>query len=192
MKHLSINRTIIFCTLLVVAAVFSRIMNAEMHWYNFGPLVAISLFSGALLKNKSFAYLIPLAAYLFSDIVLELSLGNGFYGMSQFFVYGAMVLVVLLGSKMGQPKALKIAGYTIGGSMIFWIVSNLGVFVAGFYGWSWTGFITTYLMAIPFYTVNGTEFFMNQFVGDLLFSGILFGIYALANRYVMKPIKMSH
>lgn len=179
------------CAILVAAAVFSRVMNAEMHWYNFGPLVAISLFSGSLLGNKTWAYLIPLAAYLASDIILEITLGNGFYGISQFFVYGGMALVVALGGKLGkQPKALNIMGYSIGGSLVFWLVSNLGVFIAGYYGWSFSGFATTYLMAIPFYTVTGTEFFANQLIGDLLFSGVLFGAYALYQHLVTKDIKI--
>lgn len=189
MKQSINTRTIIFCAALVILAVFSRMMNAEMHWYSFGPIVAISLFSGAILKNKSFAYLIPLSAYLVSDIFLQIYSGNGFYGVSQFFVYGGMALVVLLGSTMGKPKALKVLGYTIGGSMIFWLVSNLGVFFTGFYGFSLSGFASTYLMAIPFYTVNGTEFFVNQFAGDILFSGILFGAFNLANNFYTQKQK---
>lgn len=174
------NKSLIFfCIALIIIAVFSRLVNAEMHWYNFGPLVAISLFSGVVLKNKSLAFIIPLAAYFISDLALQLIFGNGFYGISQFFVYGGMILVVLLGSRMRQPKALKVLGYTIAGSLIFWLVSNLGVFIAGYYGYSFSGLLTTYLMAIPFYTHTGTEFFINQFVGDLIFSGILFGAYSL-------------
>lgn len=181
MKQSNNTRLLIFCTVLVVLAIASKMINAEMHWFNFAPLVAISLFSGALLKNKSFAYLIPLAALLISDLFLQISAGTGFYGISQFFVYGAMALVVLLGSQMGKPKTLKVLGYTIGGSLIFWLISNLGVFLGGFYGLSLGGLMTTYLMALPFYTVTGTEFFVNQFAGDLIFSGVLFGAYAIAN-----------
>ena len=182
MKKSNHTRLIFFCAALIVLAVISRMMNAEMHWYNFGPLVAISLFSGALLKNKSYAYAIPLIAFLISDLFLEFTSNSGFYGISQFFVYGAMALVVLFGSQMGKPKALKIMGYSLGGSFIFWLISNLGVFFSGYYGLSLGGFATTYLMAIPFYTVTGTEFFINQFAGDLIFSGILFGAYAVASK----------
>lgn len=176
--------TILSCTILVVLAVVSRIINTETHWYGFAPVVAISLFSGALLKNKGYAYLLPLAAYLLSDIFLALFTDTqGFYGLSQFFVYGAMALVVLLGTQMRRPKALRILGFTLGGSAIFWIVSNLGVFAAGYYGYSFAGLSTTYLMAIPFYTPMGTDMFVNAFVGDLLFSGLLFGAFALLSQY---------
>ncbi|HET8573148.1 MAG TPA: DUF6580 family putative transport protein [Edaphocola sp.] len=176
--------TILSCTALVMLAVISRIINTETHWYGFAPVVAISLFSGAILKNKAYAYLLPLAVYLLSDIFLGLFTGTqGFYGISQFFVYGAMALVVLLGTGMRRPKPLRILGFTLGGSAIFWIVSNLGVFAAGYYGYSFEGLTTTYLMAIPFYTPMGSGMFINAFVGDLLFSGLLFGIYALISQY---------
>lgn len=180
--------TFICCTILVLLAVISRIINVETHWYGFAPIVAISLFSGALLKNKTYAYLLPLSAYFLSDLFLQFFTGTpGFYGISQFFVYGAMAFVVLLGMKMHKPKALRILGFTLGGSCIFWIVSNFGVFLAGYNGFSFQGFITTYLMAIPFYTPAETSMFINSFGGDLLFSGVLFGVYALANQMRLLP-----
>lgn len=180
---------IVSCTVLVLLAVISRIINTETHWYGFAPIVAISLFSGAILKNKAYAYLLPLCAYLVSDLILQFFTATpGFYGISQYFVYGAMALVVLLGTRMKQPKALNILGFSIGGSLIFWIISNLGVFFAGYYGLSVHGLATTYLMAIPFYTPTGTSMFLNAFAGDLLFNGILFGLFALATQLKSFPV----
>src|SRR5688572_3426489 len=124
MKQKNNTRIILLCTALILVASFSRILNAEMQWYHFAPLVAISLFSGSTLKSKSYAYILPLAAYFVSDLYMQLAHGNGFYGISQFFVYGAMVLVVLLGSFMNKLNTLKILGYTIGGSLLFWLISN--------------------------------------------------------------------
>jgi len=175
--------TIVSCTVLVLLAVLSRIINTETHWYGFAPVVAISLFGGAMLKHKAYAYLLPLCAYLLSDVCLQFFTATpGFYGVSQYFVYGGMALVVLLGTQMRRPKALRILGFTLGSSLIFWIVSNFGVFMEGYNGLTFQGFLTTYLMAIPFYTPTGTSIFFNSFVGDLLFSGALFGLYALADR----------
>jgi hypothetical protein len=61
------------------------------------------------------------------------------------------------------------------------------VFFGGYYGISFHGLATTYLMAIPFYTPTGTSMFLNSFVGDLMFSGILFGSYALVSRLNVLP-----
>lgn len=189
MKENNNFRVLSLCAGLILVAVVSRILNAEMHWYNFGPLVAISLFSGAVLKNKSYAYLLPLAAYFISDVYLQLVHQNGFYGISQFFVYGAMILVVALGSLMKKVQALNVLGFTVGGSLLFWTISNLGVFFSGYYGLNLQGLINTYLAAIPFYQKDGvsTGLFFNAIVGDLIFSGALFGIYALVKSRILAP-----
>lgn len=150
MKQNNDLKQILLCAGLILAAVAARIVNAEAHLYNLAPVAALSLFSGAVLKNKSYAYLIPLAAYFISDLYFQVTAGTGFYGISQFFVYGGMALVALLGTRMGQPKALKVFGFSIAGSLLFWIISNFGVFVGGYWGTGLKGFTTTYLMALPF------------------------------------------
>ncbi len=186
MKENNNFRIILLCAALVLVATLSRIVNAETHWYNFGPMVAISLFSGAILNNKAYAYILPLASYLLSDIYLQVVHHNGFYGISQFFVYGGMALVVLLGTFMRKTNALKVLGFSIGGSLLFWLISNFGVFVSGYYGLNLNGLATTYLAALPFYKQDGvsTGLFFNAIIGDLVFSGILFGAYALLKNRV--------
>lgn len=187
MKENNNIRVILLCAALILAAVISRIINAEMKWYNFGPLVAISLFSGSVLKNKSFAYILPLAAYFISDLYMQAVHHNGFYGISQFFVYGGMALVVTLGTFMKKINTLKVAGFTIGGTLLFWLISNFGVFLGGYWGTGLSGLGTTYLMALPFYNKMGTELFFNAILGDLVFSGVLFGAYALLKNKVSAP-----
>jgi hypothetical protein len=181
------NRTILLCIALVLVAVASRILNAEMHWYHFGPMVAMSLFSGSVLKNKSVAFILPLAAFFLSDLYLQLVHHNGFYGVSQYFVYGGMAMVVALGFLMKNISVGRVLGFTIGGSLLFWLVSNFGVFVSGYYGGGLQGLTATYVAAIPFYDANATDLFFNAFVGDLLCSGVLFGAYALLKNKVVAP-----
>lgn len=178
-------RVIIICSALILAAAISRVLNAEMHWYNFTPIIAMSLFSGAVLKNKAYAYILPLAAYLLSDIYLQLTAGSGFYGISQSFVYGGMALVVLLGTFMKKNSVLRVLGFSVGGALLFWLISNFGVFLGGYWGTGLSGLGTTYLMALPFYTKDGTELFFNSIVGTLIFSGLLFGAYGLIKNKAM-------
>lgn len=175
---------------LILLAASTRIMNAEMHWYHLAPVASLGLFSGAVIKDKRYAFLFTLCAQLISDLYIQFfTQYPGFYGMEQLFVYGGMALVTLLGTRMGKPGALKIAGYSIAGSLIFFLVSNFGVWVSiqfgvdlyG-YGKGVPGLINTFLMALPFYTKTGTTLFFNSIIGDLLFSGILFGLY-----YALQP-----
>lgn len=196
MRENNNTKNVLLCAFLIVAAVLSRIVNLEFHlWGNFACIGAISLFSGNIIKNKSYAYLIPLVAYFVSDLYIMYAQGQqGFYGVSQFFVYGAMMLVVLLGTKMGDAKAIKVFGFSLAGSAIFWLVSNFGVWFANatmaetspmHEAGLTLGF--TYFRALPFYNSFSSELFLGTFVGDLAYSALLFGSYALLKNKLFAP-----
>jgi hypothetical protein len=178
---------ILLAIALVLLATAIRITNQQMQWYHLAPLASLGLFSGAIIKDKRLAFSITLVAQFISDLYIALfTTTQGFYGVDQFFVYGGMLLVTLLGTTLGQPKALKVLGYSIAGSAIFFLVSNFGVWVKiemtgdifG-YGTGLKGLGNTFLMALPFYTDMGTKLFINSFLGDIIGSGVLFGAYAL-------------
>jgi len=177
------TKTLLLCAAMIVVAVFLRISNVELGIFNLVPLAAISLFAGAIFQNRAMAMTIPLLALLLSDTYMEYRDGTGFYGLSQSFVYGGMLLVAILGSYMKNFKPLSVLGYTISGSLLFWIVSNFGVFLEGWNGISFAGLIQTYMMAIPFLDNNmATQLFINSFVSDIIMSGVLFGAYALISK----------
>lgn len=180
------NRTnILLAAGLILLAVAARIVNYELHIYNLAPVAALGLFSGSVVNNKRMAYLLPLLAMFISDAYIQFFTPmKGFYDISQFFVYGAMALITFLGTTMKSHKPLRIAGYSIAGSAIFFILSNFGTFLTGYWGLNMDGFVTTYLMALPFYTKEGTNFFFNTFIGDLVFSGLLFGAYAVLKQAI--------
>lgn len=167
---------------LIITTALLRVVNAEMHFYNFVPVAALGLFSGSMLQHKRIAYLIPLSAMLLSDAGLALfTHTQGFYGISQIVNYLALALVTFLGTFLVKRNALQITGYSLTGSMIFFLLSNFGTFLSGYYGFSVNGLIECYTMAIPFYQNEmATTFFLNSFVGDLSFSFIAFGISYLA------------
>ncbi len=153
-------------------AATARIVNAEMHLYNFAPVAALGLFSGAIIKDKRYAFLFAILAQFCGDLYFQLfTETKGFYGISQFFTYGGLIAVTFLGFAMKQPKALKILGYTIGASVIFFAISNLGYYAQGWNGYGWSALAKTYADAIPF--------FKNSLIGDMAGSALLFGGYYL-------------
>lgn len=173
MKRSNIN--IVLAVSLILIAALARIANREMHLYNLAPIAAIGLFSGAILKDKRFAYIMPLLAMLIADTYFQLfTRVQGFYGQEQWFVYGSMALVTFLGTKMGKISSLKVLGFSLTGSVVFFLVSNFGSFLSGMWGTGFEALVTTYTMAIPF--------FKNTIAGDLAGSIILFGAYFLLQR----------
>lgn len=174
------QKTFLFCTALVVFATVTRIMSIENQWWNFASLGAISLFSGVMFKNKPYALALPLLALLASDIYVEVTKGYGFYGVSQYFVYGSMLVIVLLGGLMKRINFINVFGSSIASSVIFFLLTNFGTWFAGFYPtetvpamypMNFAGLMTCMEMGIPFYK--------NTLISDILFSGILFGAYAM-------------
>jgi len=178
MKNNKFNIAIAVGLILMVG--IARIVNHEMHLYNFAPIGALGLFCGAVIKDKRIAFSLAIFAQLLGDIYISLfTQWQGFYGIEQVFVYAALLLVALLGSQMGQPRSWKVLGYTLAGSTIFFIVSNFGVWLSiefgkvdlFHYGRGFQGLVNTYVNAIPF--------FKNTLAGDLAGSVLLFGAYYL-------------
>ncbi len=183
---------IILVSSIILATALLRVVNAEFHIYNLVPVAALGLFSGSILQNKRAAYLIPLLAMFLSDIGLSLFTHvQGFYGVSQLINYGALALVTFLGTFLVKRNALNILGYTLSGSMIFFLLSNFGTFLGGYYGYSFAGFVECFTLAIPFYKSElANTFFLNSFLGDICFSFAAFGIAHLVF-YQQRRLKIA-
>ena len=191
------QKNLLLASVLILLAAGMRVVTAETHLYHLAPGAAIALFSGSVVRNKGIALLLPLTATLLADLYFQFFTEiSGFYGLSQLLTYGALALIVLLGSGLKKRSPLRIAGFSVAGSLVFFLLSNFGVWLdqlliapgLRMYPMNLTGLGQCYLMALPFYTPMGTSMFVNSFAGDLLFSLLLFGIFALAKaRHTVQP-----
>lgn len=155
---------------LILAAAVSRFLP---HPPNFTPLGAMALFGGTFLVNKRTALILPLAAMLLSDIVLQLVSGIGFH-RTIVFVYLSFVLITSLGFLLRQRvQRQTIMVASLVGSLIFFFVTNFGVWITQpeTYPLSSEGLFQCYIAGIPFF--KGTV------MGDLFYNLILFGSHAL-------------
>ena len=120
--------------LLIALAMVARLLP---HPDNFTPVLAVALFGGAVLPGAA-AYAVPLAAMMGSDLLL----GEPFTGMSA-IVYGCFLTATWLGRWLGENRTWsKIIGATLGGSFVFFVVTNFGVWlIDGLYAHSWEGLI---------------------------------------------------
>ena len=163
----SARLTVIFVAILAAAA-----LRLVPHPPNFTPIGSMALFSGAYFGRRgAIALVAPLAALLVSDLVL------GFYhGMAT--VYFSTALVVLIGwLTLKRVSPVRVIGAAITSSVLFFVLTNFGMWLSsGFYPHTWAGFEACYVVAIPF--------FQNTIAGDLFFSALLFGGFALLERTV--------
>jgi hypothetical protein len=158
----------IAAVLLILFAAFSRLLP---HPPNFAPIAAIALFSGVYL-DKRYAFVIPLTAMLISDAVI------GFH-IYLAWVYAAFIVIACIGLWLkNHKKALYIAGASLASSVVFFVISNFGVWAMGGFGRSLAGLSECYVMAIPF--------FGNTIMGDMFYTAVMFGAYELVNLFVKK------
>ena len=148
---------------MIMAAAASRLVP---HPPNLTAVTAMALFGGATLADKRLAFLIPLSALFVSDLVL------GFHSQ-MLVVYGCFAAVVCIGLWLQKHRSAPlIAGAALGSSILFFGVTNFGVWaIDGMYPLTWQGLIACYTAAIPF--------FRNTLEGDLLYTLVLFGGFAL-------------
>ncbi|HKX91810.1 MAG TPA: DUF6580 family putative transport protein [Sphingomicrobium sp.] len=157
----------LLCAILAAAA-----LRLVPHPPNFTPIGAMALFSGAYLGRRgAIALVAPLGALLLSDLVL------GFYwGMPT--VYFATALVVMIGwLGLRRLSPIRVGGAALAGSVLFFFVTNFGMWLSsGFYPLTVAGLQACFVAAIPF--------FQNTVAGDLFYSAVLFGGFALLERAV--------
>lgn len=182
MKRNDIN-TLIAITL-VISAIILRITCQSLHVYNFVPMAAIGLFSGAVVKDRRMLSLfVPLAGQFIADLYFQFFTSTpGFYP-GQFMNYVAILSTGLLGITMKQPKPGTVLAYIFGASTVFFVVSNLGHFLAGYNGYTFAGFSKTYIDAIPFYK--------NTIAGDLVGGILMFGGFFLAQRLFLNKLNKA-
>jgi LPXTG-motif cell wall-anchored protein len=145
------------------------------HAPNFTPVAAIALFSGVYLSRKK-AFIVPLALMIISDM---------FLGMHNvvIFTWGGFALTTALGLWLKKRKTVMgVASTSIASSLLFYLISNFGVWLMGWYPRTLSGLLDCYIMAIPF--------LRNFTLATLIYSGIFFGLYELVAR-LAKDTKFS-
>ena len=150
----------IFPISLILILAFARLIP---HPPNFTPIIAVAIVSGYFFKNINLSLLTLLIAMLISDLFI------GFYE-NMIFVYVSLLLITFVFHKISNKinfKNLFIYGFA--GSVIFFVISNFGVWALGSpgvqdiaYEKSLNGLIQCYILAIPF--------FGNTFLSTLIFS----------------------
>jgi hypothetical protein len=188
MTEQKINLRFSLLTALILLCAFSRIIP---HIPNFSPLGAIGLFGAAHFSKKWQAFLIPIAATWLSDLFINNVIYAQFYPKFTWFYegfywqYGSYLIITLTGlgilNKINIPKVLT---GTLASTAIFFLVSNFGCWIGSTtYPQNLGGLITCYAAGIPF--LKGT------LLGDLFYSGVLFGTFALA-QYKFPVLRLAN
>lgn len=159
----------------IALTIGSILIRLWPHPPNFTPLGATALFGGAKL-SRPWNYVLPLFILFTTDLVL------GFHALMP-YVYGCFALSVFLAEKYlkGSVTARKLTILATANSIIFFLVTNFGVWLQGhLYPHTIAGLTESYVMGLPF--------LRNMFAGDIVFTLGVFGFYALAQKQALLAI----
>ena len=139
------------------------------HPPNFTSLIALSFYVPVFLGIIYIPYLI--LSFAITDIVIG-------YHTGTFFTWGSVFLIGVISQFFSKTLITRISGALIG-ALVFFIITNFGVWVSGMYGYTLSGLITCYLLAIPFFAYS--------LVSTLFFSAIFESGYKLCkNKFKFK------
>ena len=129
------------------------------HPPNFTSLLALSFYIPALLGIRY------LPALLLSFAITDFFIG--FHGLA-LFTWGSVIIIGLLSKYFVQSIISRISGALIG-SLVFFLITNFGVWFLGTYGYTINGLILCYTLAIPFFSYS--------LISTFIFSGIIETVY---------------
>jgi hypothetical protein len=124
------------------------------HPPNFTPVIAMAFYLPVLFGLWSIPFII--LAFGITDYFI------GFHSLL-FWTWGSLALISLI-SKFSKNTSSRIF-LCLSATIIFFIISNFGVWLSGYYGYSIESLILCYTMAIPFYT--------NTMISTLFFAGLI-------------------
>ena len=173
--------------LVLVAALYRIAPNRPM---GFAPQYAMAIFGGAVfIKNKKWAFVLPLLSMFLSDLLYQLlyinglSATQGFYSgqWENYLLIGSLTCIGFFIRKINVPNVLIAS---IASPTVYFFLSNFVVWLGG--GGlqrpkTWDGLMQCYRDGLPFYP--------NSLYATLLFSTILFGGFYLVKNLMHKPAK---
>jgi hypothetical protein len=151
------------------------------HVPNVTPVGASCLFAGSRIGGY-LSYLLPLVVMLATDPIVGAAGGaRSGYSSTSLVVYACFMINVWIGRRLvRQVTAARVGAAAFLCSLQFYLLTNVAVwFVSSggahpFYVRSLSGLLECYAAALPFWG--------RTLAGDFLFSGALFGMYALLAR----------
>jgi len=159
---------------IVLAAAATRLLP---HPPNFTAMTALALFGGAHFSDRRVAIGLPLLALVLSDLLLGVYWQWDFRAIQGYMwvQYLCFVGIVCMGYPLQARGGYRVAAMTLAASCLFFIVTNFAEWLfQPWYPKTAAGLLASYVAGIPF--------FRNTLLGDLFYTGLMFGGFHLLER----------
>ena len=127
------------------------------HPPNFTSLIALSFYVPVIFGRQ----FIP--AIILSFAITDLVIG---YHFGTFFTWGSVLLIGLISNYFRKSLIKRLSGALVG-AIIFFIVTNFGVWISGMYEYSFNGIISCYVAAIPFFAYSAISTILFSFLIEI-------------------------
>jgi hypothetical protein len=165
--------------LALLLTILSGLVRLLPHPPNFTPVGGMSLFAGARLSGWR-AYLVPLAMMAITDPLLHAIFGIPGYTTMSPLIYASFMVNVWIGRRLAvSENPIRIGAAAFLCSLQFFVVTN-------FADWMFSPF-HTYARTpagLAECLIAGIPFWGRTLAGDLVFTGVLFGLHAWLSRRV--------
>jgi hypothetical protein len=175
---------VITLVVLIVIAALYRIVPGRP--WGFAPQIAMALFGGAVIKDKKWAFALPIFSMFLSDLLFQglYSAGitsiYGFYD-GQLLNYGLFALMVVIGFGIRKINLVNVLAASLIAPTVFFLLSNFVTWsgmAGGLRGLnrplSFEGLLMAYGDGLPFYK--------GALLATVFFSTLLFGGYYLLTK----------
>jgi len=149
-------KQLLICLGIFLSLAFSRFIP---HPPNFTSLLALSFYVPAILGLRYLPVL--LISFALTDIVIG-------YHSGTFYTWGSVFLIGLIASFFSKTLITRMSG-ALFGALIFFIFTNLGVWISGMYGLTLEGLITCYTLAIPFFAYSVISTLIFSFLIEIFY-----------------------
>jgi hypothetical protein len=157
----------------------------------------MAIFGAAVIKDKKLAFVLPLLSMLLSDVFIEILYRNGLMNYGGFWsgqtFYDGQVLnyillagLTLVGFWARNLNWVRIAVATIAAPLIYFLLSNLFVWIGGA-GYSRPHTFSGLMLCYE----DGLPFLRTSIMYTAMFSAILFSGYFLLQRFVIHQKQLA-
>ncbi len=170
--------------LLVIVAALYRIIPGRP--FGFAPQWAMAIYAGAVIRDKKWAFIMPVLSMFVSDLFYQVLFKGGVSDMPGFYEgqwqnYLLFTLLVFVGLAIKKLNVFQIAAASVTAPTLYFLVSNFLVWASN--GATrglnrpkdFNGLMLCYADGIPFYKMS--------ILATLVFSAILFGSFIFARNY---------
>jgi hypothetical protein len=172
-----------FLLLVLIAALYRVIPGRP---FGFAPQIAMAVFAGAVVKDRKWAFILPVLSMFISDLVYQLLFMRGLSAIPGFYEgqwqnYLLFALLVFVGFAVKKLNLVQIGLASLAAPTIYFLISNFLVWASNgpIRGLdrpkTFSGLMLCYADGLPFYKWS--------IVATLIFSAILFGSYLFLRNY---------